>query len=258
MDIERIHAERLDEQIELLAHHALQAEVWDKALRYLQQAASKGASRWAFREAARYLELALEVIGRLPNRDELAEQELDVRLALRSALLPLARFNRVAEVLQPTLALAERIGDRPRLGQLQAFHSQLSIELCDSREALASGNSALSIGLEIGDPVLTLTARHQLAGAYFTLGDYRQTIEVGRPAVAVSDEIVVNAVATGAIGVIPYFLVQAQAELGLFADALDDGTILMHRADASGNPLSISMMCVAVGWTHVRRGVPAQ
>ena len=37
--IERLYADRLAEQIERLAHHALRGEVWDKALIYSRQAA---------------------------------------------------------------------------------------------------------------------------------------------------------------------------------------------------------------------------
>src|SRR5262249_34804796 len=91
--IEALHGARLEEQAERLAHHAVQAERLEKALRYLRQAASKASVRWAFREAARYLELALDVIARLPEREATAEQELDILMALRGALLPLARFS---------------------------------------------------------------------------------------------------------------------------------------------------------------------
>jgi predicted ATPase len=121
--IELLYGDRLDEQIERLAHHSLQAEIWDKALRYLWQAARKASSRWAFREAARYLDLALEVIGRMPDRDENAEQELDIRLELRTALLPAALTGRIAEIIQHAIALGERIGDRRRLALAYAYHA---------------------------------------------------------------------------------------------------------------------------------------
>src|SRR5215475_8552856 len=86
--IEVLYADRLDEQAERLAQHALQAELLDKALRYLRQAASKASTRRAFREAARYLELALQVVERRSDRDDIAEQEIDIRLNLRNALWP--------------------------------------------------------------------------------------------------------------------------------------------------------------------------
>jgi tetratricopeptide (TPR) repeat protein len=258
MDIERIHAERLDEQIELLAHHALQAEVWDKALRYLRQAASKASSRWAFREAARYLELALEVIGRLPNRDEMAEQEIDVRLELRMALMPAAQNGRITGIIQDAVALGERIGDRRRLALAYAYQAYGAIELCDQPQAVESAHRSLALAEEIGEPVLTLTARHVLSQVYYTMGDFRRAIEVARPALEASEEIVIDALLKRTYAAIPFYLLHSRAEVGLFREALLDAEIMMRRADAAGHPFAIAVLGVGVGYMHVRRGVAAQ
>ncbi len=49
--IETLHRDRLGEQIERLAHHALRGEVWEKAVHYLRQAGLKAAARSALPEA---------------------------------------------------------------------------------------------------------------------------------------------------------------------------------------------------------------
>jgi hypothetical protein len=54
--------DRLDEQIDRLAHHALRVEVWDKALAYFRQAGAKVASRSAYDEAAMCFEQALDAL----------------------------------------------------------------------------------------------------------------------------------------------------------------------------------------------------
>ncbi len=255
--IEALYTDRLDEYAEQLAHHARHAESWEKALGYLRQAARKASARWAFREAVRYLELALEVIARLPFRSDLAEEEIDIRLDLRIALIPAAHVNRIADVLQGAVTLAERIGDRKRLAWAHAYQAHIAIELCHVPQALQSGHRALALAEEIGEPVLTLSAAHQLLGVYHTLGDYRQAIEIGRPALGASDDDVVNAVAKGTFAAITFFLPTSEAEVGRFADALSDGEILMGRAEAAGNPYAVEVMCVGLGYAHVRRGVPA-
>ena len=48
--LERLAAERVAEQVERLAHHALRGEVWDKALAYCRQA---GRGPWRVRPTAR-------------------------------------------------------------------------------------------------------------------------------------------------------------------------------------------------------------
>ena len=50
--LEGLHADRLVEHVERLAHHARQGELWDKAARYLRQAGAKVFLRSANREAA--------------------------------------------------------------------------------------------------------------------------------------------------------------------------------------------------------------
>ena len=51
--IETLHRDRLGEQIERLAHHALRGEVWEKAVPYLRQAGLKAAGRSALPRGAR-------------------------------------------------------------------------------------------------------------------------------------------------------------------------------------------------------------
>jgi class 3 adenylate cyclase len=57
--IERLAAERIAEQSERLAHHALRGELWEKAVSYLRQAGLRAMARGAHREAVPYLEQAL-------------------------------------------------------------------------------------------------------------------------------------------------------------------------------------------------------
>ena len=58
--IEALYPERLTEQIERLAHHALRGEVWGRAVGYLRQAGAKASARSANRETVACFEQALE------------------------------------------------------------------------------------------------------------------------------------------------------------------------------------------------------
>jgi class 3 adenylate cyclase len=84
--IERLQGDRLAEQVERLAHHALRAELWEKALLYGRQAGAKAMTRWALREAGTHLERALIATTHLPQTREAIEQAIDVRLDLRTAI----------------------------------------------------------------------------------------------------------------------------------------------------------------------------
>ena len=93
--LERLAPDRLAEQVEHLAHHALRGEVWDKALAYCRQAGEKAMARSAYREAVGYFEQALSALPHLPEQRDTLEQAIDLRLALRSALQPSGDLGRI-------------------------------------------------------------------------------------------------------------------------------------------------------------------
>src|SRR5206468_238219 len=98
--LEALAGERVAEQVERLAHHALRGEVWAKALAYCRQAGEKTLVRSAHREAVGYFEQALSALPHLLETRETREQAIDLRLALRTALRPLGNFGRILTTLR--------------------------------------------------------------------------------------------------------------------------------------------------------------
>src|SRR6185436_2441918 len=87
--LERLAPERVAEQAERLAHHALRGELWEKAGAYLRQAGLRAMTRAAYREAMAHLEQALGGLRRLPETRETTELTIDIHIDLRNALNPL-------------------------------------------------------------------------------------------------------------------------------------------------------------------------
>jgi len=83
--IETLHHERLGEQIERLAHHALRGELQEKAVSYLRQAGLKAAARSALPAARDWFEQALGTLEVLPENQATLEQAFEIRLELRPA-----------------------------------------------------------------------------------------------------------------------------------------------------------------------------
>src|SRR5262249_6299779 len=114
--------DRVAEQVERLAHHALRGEVWDKALVYFRQAGEKAITRSAHREAVGYFEQALSTLTHLPAQRDILEQAIDLRLALRSALgTSPGGLERILAALREAEVLAEALDDQRRLGQVSYF-----------------------------------------------------------------------------------------------------------------------------------------
>jgi predicted ATPase len=66
--LEALAEDRVAEQVERLAHHALRGEVWENALPYFRQAGEKAMERSAYREAVGYIEQALSALPHLPEQ----------------------------------------------------------------------------------------------------------------------------------------------------------------------------------------------
>src|SRR5262249_56416605 len=65
--LEALAGDRLDDQVERLAQHALRGEVWEKALTYGRQAGDKAQTRSAYREAVGCYEQALAAPAHPPD-----------------------------------------------------------------------------------------------------------------------------------------------------------------------------------------------
>src|SRR5215510_7720765 len=148
--IEGLSADRLTEQIERLAHHALRGEVWDKALAYCRQAGAKAFARSALREAIAYFEQALTAVQHLPERRETLEQAIDLRLDIRSALVALGEFGAILDHLHEAETLAMALDDQRRLGWISAYMSTAGIGTSDQDRA-EFGQRALTIATASGD-----------------------------------------------------------------------------------------------------------
>src|SRR4029434_2862787 len=84
--LEALAGERVAEQVDRLAYHALRGEGWDRAVVYARQAGAKALARSAYREAVAGFDQALLALGHLPESRETMTQAIDMRCALRNTL----------------------------------------------------------------------------------------------------------------------------------------------------------------------------
>ena len=96
--LEALAPERVAEQVERLAHHALRGEVWAKAVTYCQQAGARAYDRAAFREAVAAFEQALQALAHLPEDGDTRGLAIELRLAVEQ---PAVRLGRVWAVPRP-------------------------------------------------------------------------------------------------------------------------------------------------------------
>jgi DNA-binding NtrC family response regulator len=159
--VETLSPDRLAEQVERLAHHALQGEVWEKALAYYRQAGDKAMTRSAFREAVGCFEQALTALRHLPEQRRTQEQAIDLRYDLGNALQALGEFERRLAHLREAETLAEVLGDQRRLGELCTNMTHAFWTMGDYDNALTYSQRALTLaaatGMRSSRPACTAT-----------------------------------------------------------------------------------------------------
>jgi class 3 adenylate cyclase/tetratricopeptide (TPR) repeat protein len=255
--LEGLAPDRLAEQVERLAHHALRGEVWDKALAYCRQAGEKAMTQSAYREAVEYFEQALRALPHLPETRATREQAIDLRFALRHALMPSGDLGRILTCVYEAEALAEALDDPRRLGQVSLFLSRHFLLGGTYDQAIATAQRALALAMAGGDVVLHAMAHGFLGQAYQAQGDYRRAIDCYKQSMAAFDGAprherfggyIVPAVADRS------GLARCHAELGTFAEGSTVGDEGLRIAEVVAHPPSLMVASLGIGRLALYQG----
>jgi class 3 adenylate cyclase/tetratricopeptide (TPR) repeat protein len=171
--IERSYPDLLSEHVERLAHHAVRAEMWERAARYLRQAAGKAVTRSADREAIALFEQALAALHELPESPETLSEALDIRLALGPCLAGIhgPGSSEFEASYVAARELCRRLDDRTRVFPTLWGLCHVSFNRGLYREARSLGQELLSVARERGDSVLLLESHHSLWTVLYGSGD---------------------------------------------------------------------------------------
>ena len=255
--IERLHPNRLVENVELLAHHARQGEVWDKAVRYLREAGGKAFLRSANREAVTRFEEALDALQRLPEHPDATAEALDLRFELRAALMPLGEFGRMGTVLDEAKALAETAGDQHRLGHALNFKAIHLIHGGEFAAALQHAHLALAIGEAKTDIGIRAVANWYLGLACLAQGESREAVRHCEAGIALIPEVLAHERfgQAGVLGTnVRTWLAIALGTLGRFAETLAPLREATHVAEEVGHVYSRIMPLFGLGTLKLDQG----
>ena len=234
--LEVLAGDRVAEQVERLAHHALRGEVWDKALVYLRQAGDKATARSAFREAVACWEQALTALPHLAEQQDTLVQAIDLRLALDNVLLVLGEpGGRGMDYLRQAETLAEALGDQRRLGQICDAMSHHCWRRGDHDNAMAYAQRALTAAS--GDAFQQARACGHLGTYCFSLGDYRRAIDVLRQSMTTLEGELRHARTGMMVASVRtrYWLANCLGELGEFAEGRAYAAEAVHIAEEAAH-----------------------
>jgi class 3 adenylate cyclase/tetratricopeptide (TPR) repeat protein len=255
--MEALVGDRVTEQVERLAHHALRGEVWDKALAYCRQRGEKAMAQSAYREAVGCFEQGLSALPHLPEQRDTIEQAIDLRFSLRNALLPLGEHRQAFEHLRAAETLAEALNDQRRLGRAFAYLAEYFRLMGELDRAVESGERALTLATAFGDFALEVMATFFLGTAYHALGDYRRAVDCFRRNVAslTGDLIRERFGMTGLPAVMSHtWSVSCLTALGAFDEGTVRGEEAVRLAEAVDHPFSLTQAYFALGSLYLCKG----
>jgi len=176
--LERLYPERIEERVELLAHHWEQAGKAEKAIHYLHQAGDKAVQQSAYPEGRAHLTRALALLTDLPDTGadlllERAQQEFALQSSLGMAwhgakgLAPEAikAYTRARE-------LARQMGETSQSCRILGEMSLLYWLRGENRKARELAEEMLSLAQQAKDPLLVAMSHVYLTPFLFSLGEY--------------------------------------------------------------------------------------
>jgi tetratricopeptide (TPR) repeat protein len=250
--IERLAAERIAEQSERLAHHALHGELWEKAVAYLREAGLRARARGAHREAVRYLEQALGTLRHLPETRRRSELAIDIRFEIRTALFPLGNWARMLDHLQQAEVLARSLGDQHRLGRIATWMVHPRQATGDYDAALKFGQEALAIARTLGDRSIEVVATLFLGETHFRLGEYGEAVKFLERNIGLEGKFFAERFGTRVN--ISAASEYALAHLGRFDEAIGHAEAGLRIAEEADHPETLFFALLSLGSAHSVRG----
>lgn len=245
------------DKIDLLAHHAFQGELWEKAFAYLQKAGLRAMDRAAVREAAGHFEQALSAGARLPETHESLERAVDLRFELRNALWSIGAFEEILAHLSDAEKLAKKLDNPIPTGWISVFRSASLWQIGRSTEARKAAETALTINEEPKDISLGIGGNFYLGCVFVTSGDCQSAEIYFQKAVdSVEGELshercglpFVPAVVSRS------WLVWALAERGEFDQAMQHGEVALKIAEEVGHPFNLAHIYYDLGYFYGVKG----
>jgi class 3 adenylate cyclase/tetratricopeptide (TPR) repeat protein len=250
--IERLYPDSLGEHVDSLARHASASEIWGKAAHYSRQAALKASERSAHREAVGWFEHSLAAQERLPENATVLQHAIETRLELRGSLIRLGKFPRILDELRRAEDHARALGSRIHLARVAADLSDYYWIAGAYRDAVESGQTALTLSTGLNDPELEASSGFCLGQAYHALGDSR-ALDFLRTSL----RRVQGDTAARDLNIFAYastWLIWCLAERGVFAEGEALADEVLRLAEVRDEPWLLFHVYFGTGVLHVLKG----
>ncbi len=257
--IEIEYADRLEENCEVIARHALAAERWAQAYDYSRKAARKAHARSAYQAAIEWFDQAVAALDRLPEAEDQLADKMDVRLEMRIALWPLGQHELLARRVREAGVLAERAGDTLRLAIVHNYLTAHHWQAGEHKKAIKTGEKGIALAEQADDFSVLATTKQHLGLALLARGDYARQTKLHREVVQslVGKQMLQRHGMAGYPAALSRgFLAYGLAELGEFYEAFrwaHEGVEIAHQVNSAMTTVWVTNN---LALTHLMQGEP--
>jgi predicted ATPase len=170
--IEDLYADRLEEQVALLAYHYARSMHQDRAMAYALRAGDRAARLYARAEATTYYAQALTMAQALAPSPEAQQAQIDAILKLAAVGMTRQDLERDEQNLAQARTLAEALADERRLAQVLYWQGRIPYARGDLQPAIDYAKQSLAIADRLGDEALAAPPVNLLGRISWLLSDY--------------------------------------------------------------------------------------
>lgn len=180
----------VDTEPEILAHHYTKAGLTEEAVIHWHKAGQRAKERSANVEAISHLTQGIDLLGQLPNSEERIEQELDMQMALGTALMSTKGFAapEVEGTFSRALELCQRVGKTPKrfsaLWGVSYFYGVGS----PGAKATELTKQLFHLAQSEGDQGQRLVAHRQLGAGLVNSAKYTEALKILKQGVGLYDQ----------------------------------------------------------------------
>ncbi len=171
--MESLYAERLDDHLSKLAHHYSRSDNATRAVEYLGRAGKQAMQRSAYADAISSLSAAKDLLQKLQDSPERAQQELSLQITLGPALIATKGYAapEVEKAYTRARELCQQVGETPLLFRVLFGLWAFYIVRAEHKTANSLGEQLLSLAEGQQDTTLLIEAHWALGASSYARGE---------------------------------------------------------------------------------------
>jgi serine/threonine protein kinase/predicted ATPase len=175
--LEKLSSKEGEESVFEIAHHYLEAGELEKAYQYALLSAEKMEQRFANPEVLRYLESAINVASRLPERQKATEKQAVALMRKADFCKKVGELNQAERDYQAILQLIKNSSDLKMLAETYNDLGDTYRLMHDYKKGLSFLSRALGIRQKLNDPLEIAHTLNNIGILYWTDSQYQNALD---------------------------------------------------------------------------------